>query len=476
MPTALSNITGQSFNDLYPQRPVWAIASNGTSANNSPVMAVFNEFNPYNPINVEFSGNAKTRARNFQDEMANSSYMFYGSTSQASSNSWSASSGYFGIHVSTQTGCLNNFDAFDNGNYGYYQAQSAQADALAVRSGTIVGESNWRQCFDLVLTNSGYLYKEEIGGALPWVTGGNKPFINMNTDIGGQFASAGAGNWGLGQIAHNRNSKRLLVVQPNGGSSGTSLTFRLHFFDLQNKIGRDTKIAQLKAWMVAAAAVGSWRYRYVDVVFSSPNCYFSANTSYDSNDSQVVLCDNDEVWMFKSADCANTGSSYSNVLFRVNLSGGTWLTGTYAATSAVAFSGTTQYGNQNGAMYGARHMNADDNSVIALYQHYYYYCCGFNLAMVSTASASATNFNYAVNQSTSDGFTIAPMGGPNFVMCDSSYNNDSYGPRIGFLNNETLAGTNATPSFQGYMYPSYNSSTAYGANLVLKVQPTTEWK
>jgi hypothetical protein len=44
------------------------------------------------------------------------------------------------------------------------------------------------------------------------------------------------------------------------------------------------------------------------------------------------------------------------------------------------------------------------------------------------------------------------------------------------VDNSVLAGTAITPSFNGYMYPALASSTAYGANMVLKVQPTTEWK
>lgn len=478
MPIAVNNLIGQTFNDLYAQRPVWAIASNTASTGAAaPVVALYGEASPYNPLNVEYPGSARARTRSFTDEMANAGYTFCGNASaSSSSNGWSPSSGYFGINVNTQTGCLNNFDAFDNGNYGWYGTNS-DTQTLASVSGIVVGESNWRQTYDLILNNSGRLFKEEIGGSYTSATTGNRPFIDLVADLtGGQFPSVAGNPWGWGQIAHNRNSGRLLIAQPNGGSNGTSLTFRLHFFDLQLKIGRATTIAQIKAAMQACIANGSGRYRYTDVVFNNARCYFSSNTSYDSIDTQFVLCDNDEVWAFKSSECANTGSQYGNALFRVNLSGGTWLTGTYAATFAVGFNGTTQYGlTNNGHQYGVRHTNSDDNSVIALYQHYYYYSGGYHIAFVSSKNAGATSYNYAVADS-SEAYTIAPCGGAGFVLCHSSYNNDSYGPRIGLVDNQILNATLVTPSFTGYMYPSLNSSTCYGGNMVLKVQPTTEWK
>jgi hypothetical protein len=478
MPIAVTNLIGQTFNDLYAQRPVWALASNGTASSaNAPVVSFFGEANPYVPLNTEYSGVAKSRTRNFQDEMANTNNTFYGSTTQNSSEAFTSTSGFYGVSVNTQTGCLNNFDAFDSGNYGWYGSQNSQAPQLAAISGVVVGESNWRQCFDLILNASGQLFKEEIGGGLVWATGGNRPKITMGSDIGGQFTAANVANFGLGQISHNRNSGHLLIAQPNGGVNGTSLTFRLHFFDLQLKIGRATTIQQIKDAMVAAAAAASGRYRYADVTLANTRCYFGSNATYDSIDTQFVLCDNDEVWAFKSADCGNTNTSSGNALFRINLTGGTFLTGTYTPTFVVGFNGTTQYGNANSSIYGARHMNSDDNSVVAMYQHYYYYNCGYHIAFVSTKNAGATSYNYSVNDgATGETYTIAPSGSANFVMCHSGYNNDGYGPRIGFVDNSVLAGTAITPSFNGYMYPALASSTAYGANMVLKVQPTTEWK
>lgn len=269
-----------------------------------------------------------------------------------------------------------------------------------------------------------------------------------------------------------------MIAQPNGGVAGTQITFRLHFFDLQLKIGRATTLAQIKAAMQACIANGSNRYRYTDVAFANSRCYYQNNTSYDSIDSQFVLCDNDEVWMFKSSDCSPCGAQYGNALFRVNLTGGTWLTGTYTATYTLGYNGVAQqYGIGQGPQYGARHLNSDDNSIVAMFQHYNYYSLGYHIAFVSTKNAGATSFNYSMlDGTTGDTYTIAPSGGANFVMCHSGYNNDSFGPRIGFVDNATLAGTAITPSLQGYMYPAIASSTSYGCNMVLKVQPTTEWK
>jgi hypothetical protein len=474
MTTSLSTLVNQPFNDLYIVRPVWALASNGVSTTNfEPAYATYGASNPYVPLNVEFNGNAKTKGRTFQDENLYSGFYFTGSTTQQTTGAFSPTVGNYGITVNTQTGCLNNFDAADNGSFGFYGATQSGADTLAAISGIVVGEPNWRQCYELCLTQTGYIYKEAIGGGLATTINGNRPSINLNTVTG--FVSAGSTNWGYGQISHNRITGRLLVAQPNGGVNGTSLTFRLHFIDLQNKISQSTTIAQLAAWITAACA-SAQHYRYQDVTFTNTRCYFAANTTYDSADSEFVLCNNDEVWMFKSADTASTAATYSNALFSVNLTGGTWLTGTYAATMQTGFASTTQYGHQTAAMYGVRHTNSDDNSVIALYQHNYYYLGGYNLAMVSTANAAATSFNYSNGPMGAIGWTIAPTGLAGFVLCQSSANNNGAAATLGFVDNQVLAGTAVTPSTAWALWPTYNSSTAYGSNMVLKVQPTTEWQ
>jgi hypothetical protein len=335
-----------------------------------------------------------------------------------------------------------------------------------------VGESNWRQCYDLLLS-SGTIRKEEIGGGWSTATAGNRPSISL-----AGLLPNDSGYWGWGQISHNRKTGRLLIVQPVSGVNGTSLTYRLHLLDLQNKIGRDTTIAQLKSWITDAVAAGSGRYRYADVVFSSASVYYSNQGPYDIAFSKFVLCDNDEVWMFKSSDSATTGSAAkTNTLLRVNLSGGTWLTGAYAATAALTFAGQTTYGPGTNTLYGPRHLNSDDNSVIALYQHYYQYLHGLNLVAVSTAAASSTGYNYSQDTSTvGGGWTIAPVGGPDFVLCKSGANNDALGPSIAFMDTTNLGSTNIALTISGYLWPTYSSSTAYGANAVLKVQPTSDPK
>ncbi|MFK3740986.1 hypothetical protein [Massilia sp. TN1-12] len=482
MTLPLKNLIGATFSDLYPNRPVWALVSTGTTSSlNSPVYSTYGEQSNYAPLNVEFPGTAKSRARNFQDEMANSAYTFSGTTAALTlTGVVSFNAGMLGIcQTGTQTGCLANFEAYDNGNYGWYSSGNSSAFQLATDSGTIVGESNWRQCYDLLLTSTGKIYKDEIGGVSTTATGGNRPFIDLENSAIPNFVKYGTNSWGRGQIAHNRNTGRLLVAQPIGGTSGTKITFRLHLFDLQNKISRNTTIAQLKQWMTDATVAGANRYRYVDVDLASPQCYYGGTAiTHDCADTQFALCDNDEIWAFKSSDNASIGqNTYGNVLFSINLTNGTWLTGTYAATARVNYSGTGNAGLQFNAYYGARHMNSDDNSVIAFYQQAYYYVCGYSLAMVSTKSAGAQDYNYGSNN-TGAMFSIAPAGGPNFVMSSASTaNSDGIGPVIGFLNNETLAATAVTPSFVGYMWPGYNRSTCYGtADIVCKVQPTTEWK
>lgn len=479
MPTPLSTLTGQQFNETYAKRPVWALASSVALAN-SPMVATYGASNPYVPLNVEYPGNAKTKARSFPDEQTQAS-PWVGSTSAVSATlAYKPSTGSFGIAQFSQTGCLVNFEVYDSGNFGNYNAALAGADALACRSGPIVGEQNWRQTYDLALSN-GRLYKEPIGGGLAQATSGNRPSISMNTDLGPAFVNGGAARWGLGQVSHNRNTGHMLVAQPLAGTNGVSLTFRLHFFDLRNKISEGTTIAQLKQWMkdatVGAPPSGeAKRYRYADVVFASPTCHWAAGVDTDAVNAQFVLCDNDEVWMFKSCDSASTSAQAPNCLFRVNIVGGDFLLGTYAATALPHYANSTTYGPATSPMYGAKHMNSDDNSVIAMYQHAYYYQGGCNIAFVSTKNASATSYNHASTGGTDTTYSIAPCGGPNFVLCNSSANNDNSGPMMAFAYNEVLSAAAINLAPTGYLWPSVSSSTLYGGNMVLKVQPTTEWK
>lgn len=471
------------YNDMYPDRPVWALVSHPAAAA-SPMVAMYGERSPFVPLGVEAPATVRSRAgRVFSDEAHNSAHYFMGSASVPGVTSGqNMAAGMHGITGFSQTGCLLNFEISDNGNYGWYSANLSGAEALAVRSGVVVGESNWRQCYDLVLAENLRLFKAEIGGGDFYVRGANRPFVDFAAILATAGTSVGgaSGNWGMGQVAHNRNSGRLMVVQPRGGTSGVNLVFRLHFFDLRNKIGRDTKISEIQTWVTACMADAA-RYRFVDVTFATTRAHWAADNTFDSANSRFVLCDNDEVWMFKSADTANTAAGRGNALFRVNLTGGTWRTGNYAATESIGFVNTVQYGlgttGNTGTMFAARHLNSDDNSIVALFQHNYYYNVGMNLAMVSTRNAAANSFTYATHTANTGQFAIAPSGGNEFVLCQTQLNQDGRGPFLTFMSNDVLNGGEQQQIWtQSNIWPSVASSTMYGANIVTKVQPTTEWK
>lgn len=483
MAIALSALMGKSFNDIYLERPVWALASTGTTGSmQQPVVALYGERNPYNPLSVEYSGNAKSRARSFLDESAQSNYTFYGNTSgPGASSALAPTSGTMGINtIATQTACLANFECFDNGSYGWYSAANADAYSLADRAGVVVGESNWRQMYDLVLTESGALYKDQVGSVYGYVTGANRPSINLAlaATLGGSYAPGAS--WGRGQIAHNRNTGRLLVVQPVSGVNSTSLTFKCHLFDLRLKIGAATSIADIKAAMTDCTAAGSGRYRVFDITLSSAAIFYSTASDYDIANTMFVLCDDDSIWAFKEANSSAGAGQSHNVLWSITHTGD-WLTGAYTGTAMLQQSTSTVYGSTNAAQYGPRHMNADDNSVIALYQHNYYYCVGANIAFVSSKAAGANKYNQFAGNANTHFYSIAPTGGPNFAMTRAgtatTINHDGPGAFIAHLDNTVLAATAHNPSFIGHMHPSMNRSTCYGvADIVLKVQPTSEWK
>lgn len=469
----LATLINDAFNDVYPKRPVWAIVSSLPLSN--PNVSLFGEDNAFVPISVEGAGSVRARVRGFTDELTSS----YGpggvTTAPTATGAHVPTSGLYGVYVSTQTGCLNNFEAPDNGNSGVYDANSSLASTLALYSGIVVGEANWRQIYDLLLTPAGLLFKEQIGSGYNAASSAAKARINLVTDLGPAYTPALA-TYGFGQIAHNRNSGKLLIAQPMTGSNGVSMTHRLHIFDLRMKIGADTQLADIKAAMVTCTQAGSGRYRYVDVVSADTSVYWTDNISADIADSQFVLCDNDDIWLYKSAESAGTATAPQS-LFRINVTGGTWLTGAYASTFVMRFARQAiTYGSVAGTFYGAKHLCSDDNSVVALFQQNYYYCGGINLAMVSSKSAGALDFNTYTPGVIATQYTIAPSGGPGFILCNSSANNDTAGPTLAQLPNTVLNGTAQTVNWQSGLWPAVNSSTLYGANFVCKVQPTTEWK
>ncbi len=484
---SLKSLSGQ-FNDLYPERPIWAHISTGTTAStNQPVVALYGESSIYHSLAVESgSANARSRGRGFSDEMANSNYTFYGNTSAAAATSnVTPNSGVVGItSAGAQTAGLAHFDIYDNGNYGWYNAfaNSNGSFSVAQASAPIVGEENWRQVFDLVLSG-GKIYKEGIGGQLISVTGANRNYIDLasQSTLGGDYTPHS--NWtGVGQMSYNRNTRRLMVAQCIAGVNATSLTFRIHLFDLQLLIGRKTTIAEIQAAMVASVAAGANRYRYVNVVCPSTTVYYSALGQSETALTKFVLCDNDEIWAFKSSDSAINGAAYVNCLWRINLSGGNWFTGAYTASVAITMANTSVYGGTTSPVLSPKHMNSDDNSVIAIYQHAYHYSSGANIAFLSTKNAGPTSFNHFAENNGLYQNSIAPTGGPNFVITrcgtSSNVNLDGIGSYLAHLDNTKLAGTSLVgASYLGGFYPVMASSTCYGvSNVVMKVQPTSEWK
>jgi hypothetical protein len=482
--STLMSIAAQSFtyepyknnyNGMYSARPVWAAVSNSaTTPLVDPVVATYGAANPYIPLNVEGTGSFISKNRTFTDEMTYLGYAFCGTTSATATQAFSPQTGLFGIGGSTQTRGLNNFDIADNGDYGYYNAVTAHAVTVAMESGVVVGESNWRQCYDLILTNGGLIYKEPIGSGLIGAVDGNRPMINLLSM--GNFISTGY--WGYGYISHNRNTGHLLIVQPITGSSGSYAEFRFHIFNLQNKISVDTTIAELESW-IGTALDSPLTYNYHDVTMDSATWYVNGMSEYDIFYSRFVLCNNDEVWMFKSSSSVETGNTYCNALFAVNLTGGTFVTGTYTATQLATFPWTNVYGWDQSVYGGVRHMNSDDNTVVALYQNNYYYLAGINIAMVSTANAAATSFNYSDNLQGIAGysvFTIAPCGGPNFVLGYSGSNVVDAGHTIAFFDNQVLSAASIVPVFSTCLWPAYGTPACYQGTMVIKVQPTTEWQ
>jgi hypothetical protein len=489
MAQLLSTRMGIPFNDTYQERPVWATVSSSGATAGTQLYLTFSANNPFVPMSFEYSGvsSKNTRLRVYTDETAPTYFWQGNSATQTTSETWAPSSGYIGVTYQGQTTSVFNFDGYDTGSWGFYNANDSFG--VLANSGIMIGESSWNQTIDLLCT-SGKVMLSPIGGSWPQLNNNtsNQQFFYMGTPAETYFSgssgiakglgkvnitSGSATSWvfNYGMICHNRNSGKLAYLEKRT-SAASDANYRLHILDLQNKIGKTTTTGALKGWLDAAVAAGTSRYNYYDITLPTPS--YLAEQVYQL---KVVLCDDSTVWL-GYYDHDNSSTAGAARLYRCidTTNYATW-------TNISNVSTTTSYGIAQGLQYGYRHMNSDDNSRILMWSPYYYYHSGMCGHCVDTATATGATSGVGakwsvMSDTSSQGRTIAPKGGKSFVYCDSTVNNDSgRGVALGFLDFTTLDGmTRTAPTYSTGYYPSMNTSTWYGGNAVIKVMPTQEWK
>ena len=452
MPITLSTKTGSpQFNNAFNQRPIWAMVSS-TGGSSTALVSYYGK-NPYQPLRtpaLAYSG--------FYTEALNSNFGFGAGSASVSTGGFSPSTNGWGISCFRNTSCWNNMRFTDDGVASEYDASKSHIHSM--NAGMVIGEKNFHQTYDLMLTRTGRVYKT--------------PLFSTSLDIGttADFVDFGAigGNktdisnvYGFGQICHNRRSRKLLIARPISGSNGVSVAFKLYLIDLQMVIGATTSIAEIRSAVTAAISAGSSRYLEATLSFSDTAVAYSAGTGYSSNDwSKFVLCDDDSVWLM------TTGGAGANVLFKATRSGNT-----YTTAKVDVGTGTRNAPSDVNWINGPAHTVSDDNSVVAVYQPYYSGWGGATIYLLATTSV--TTGYQRVSEESTDNISIAPAGGPSFIMTKAVNVDSTAGPTFCFLPGAVMSTTAYNPVWLNGMHPALSASTNLTGFMAVKVQPTVEF-
>lgn len=492
--TARGKSKSEQFNNMFDNRPVWALASNNTLGTAQPVLSYFDEDSHLVPM-LTTGPQATDRSRSFATEVG-STYGFSGQTGYYTlSSAANPATGYLNINMFHQTSTMANFEAYSSGWSDYFNGTlCAQIPRFAV---PIVGEKKWRQIFDLSFHNN-RLYKSAIGNVWQGI------LQNDNVVLTDVTQAAGVVPWNVDNLvraAYNRNNKTIMFFEAMSAvasASAGTLTLKAHTLRLSKKIGADTTCAEIRDMMVKALKNLAGN-TYAAPTFTLANIGWADATLPGMQNTQArqsftpVLCNDGSLWI--KVD----GHNPSYLMFPL-LSAelfGDFETLTPLAQDVVhrRYAGgapSTFYGSASSSTYhyGTSYTMSDDNTVVALYQHAYQYIQGAVVFFCPTESAKA-NVRPAMFSdlgASANPYSIAPCGGPSFVMCESGRNQDGgLGAYIGKvelqhtayidMNNATagVAPLAVTPQWNGGIYPTVSTSTLQGGNQVLKVMPKFEW-
>ena len=500
MPITLSNLVAnpqQLYGGIYPNRPVWALLAtvNGAAPSTSVFYSTFSKYSWYTPQSTEFVSGTNVgygRSNFFTNEITTSLYLAGSASAQASTNAWNPATGFFGTTSIGQTGADINVDMNDVG--ALVTTSSANRRTIFQCSGTVIGEPNWNQTYDLIAYNGKIMKLPVMSGVNANVTTPSTNadffFVSQQMYAGSQYNSPTGVNAGLGfatmtsstntvnnassfrnfgMISHNRNTGKLAYLE----ATTTTGAYRLHIVDLQNKIGQNTTTSQIKAWIESAVAAGASRYNFYDITLPSLSQAF---TVQQLEQVRIVLCDDDTIWAYVW-DKNDSSTGGTNRLYSATN------TTTYAFTQITTDSTTTSFSvaNSGNGVNGVRHMNSDDNSRIALYTQYYYYLAGINCNIVNTATAvtagSTVQWMRVADQNSSGQVNIVPAGGKGWMLAAPYQNADgAAGAYMGWFDSTVLAGQTQSAPYLTSVFPTVNQSTSYGSWATFKCQPTQEWK
>ena len=447
------NKRSYGYNSQFDQRPVWALVSSAGSTTRTPLVTWYGQ-NPYHPIKMTLPVAT--------DLEGTTSYCFGSNPSPVNSNDQNPSNGHWGITNCRNTASLMNFRLTTDGAMLDYGSVQSGHSLASMDVGVVLGETGFRQDFDLLLTSTGILRKAQLYDVLVPTSAGALPCVNFAALAGNKTDTSNV--YGHGQVSYNRKTKHLLIARPTAGAAG-SLTYRVYLLDLQLLISRSTTVDSISQAITAAIAQAG-RYREMTVTFASANISYGTGTSCHTGFwGKFVLCNDDSFWFMPF------GINTTTIVAAQPGAGGAFAATPYVLSynTPLAVSGMSRHNpSDNNHLHGTAHMVSDDGSCVALYQPYYYYLAGAVVYTCPTASAvGPTLYTHAV---ATEQVSIAPAGGADFVMTRAANSDSAVGGYVGVFQGKGNGAANLA-AFAAYMYPTLSQSTSSGSCAVFKVQP-----
>lgn len=458
--------------ERYSKRPVWEYLTFTASAGQL-YRAAYGADDSINVIEIgSLSQQVNGRTRGWlrgNDESAQHSPIIGVTTANPlTTNAWAPNSGRWGITGFGDTATCNNWYS-STLEYSYING----ADAANVMRYSIPAVLPQNENRNFEMTLNGALLKITPIGASWALHVNNNHYAGVTLTSLSGFNSTGHNKTNNGMGCYNARTG-YFVAMYRIGTSGAN--YRLHYFPVGKYIRATTTPSQLRD-MFAQSMSG---YFSRDVTFEGVT---NTGNLQDNTGHIVVGCDDGTLWVCVTDTASNKSGGQGLRIYKVPV-----LHSLPNSTSSIAMfvqsaTNAAHYGLNAGAQYKTRFMSSDDNDVMAVYTHHYYYLCGAQGRFLSTRSTEDTEIGcrgFSHTDTTGYGYSIAPAGGKKFVMGNAD-NKDSAACLIWFLDpvegfGSSQTGVNtAAQSAQG-AYPQYPTSAMYQAQLVNKIQNVSRFK
>lgn len=322
------------------------------------------------------------------------------------------------------------------------------------------GANNSSTSFRVMPRNPQYYYSLGTGGNLTSTT------IPLRNDSSYYT--------GYGNICYNKKTNQLLVMETNLSDSGNNYRGRPVVWnnvpDLRKISENMTPYYQNPEQYSAISSSSSSLQTWFDTTANRPTAttygLMSGKPRTNGNEDYYrgvpVLCDNGRVVFYQMIPNGNPNAWITR-----------WNSPSEASNPGACqgnlkqFSGTTSYGVDQGAEYGARWHVTSDGRYVAAYSPYYYYGSGMHICFIRVSDGK---FLWSTTTDTSYGYTVAPIGKSSFIIVQSTNADSGQGLFTNLLNMDDIfakfgdnADCSAFSRWDSYMLDTPYYSTNYPA-------------